>query len=286
MKSEFARTQLRQCLGAGVSTVVASVFDPLSARIANRLGYRTGILAGSVASLSVLGAPDLVLLTLSELVEQARRICRAEPGFPLIVDADHGYGNALNVRRTVADLEAAGVAGITIEDTALPSDGRSTGQSRLISMEAGMGKIAAALDARLDDETVIMARTSAVAFAGAQEAARRCREYARLGADAIFLSGVGSREDIEVVTREVDVPIVLGGLPRGFEVPGDLPVRLVLGGHGPFRKAMLALHAAMLEEARQHGVGNHEWNVEGAEGLLKELTLEEKYGIWRESYLR
>ena len=97
----------------------ASVFDPLSMRAAEDLGYEAAMFAGSIASLAVLGAPDLVVLTLTEFVEQARRICRAG-AVPLMVDADHGYGNALNARRTVEELEAAGVAALTIEDTVLP----------------------------------------------------------------------------------------------------------------------------------------------------------------------
>ncbi|HET7594321.1 MAG TPA: isocitrate lyase/phosphoenolpyruvate mutase family protein, partial [Stellaceae bacterium] len=98
----------------------ASVFDAISARIAEDLGFEAGMFAGSVASLAVLGAPDLIVLTLSEFAGQAYRICRAG-NLALLVDADHGYGNALNVMRTVQELETAGVAALTIEDTALPA---------------------------------------------------------------------------------------------------------------------------------------------------------------------
>src|ERR671939_283803 len=98
----------------------ASVFDPLSARIAQDLGFEVGMFAGSTASLTVLGAPDLILITLSEFAGQAYRINRAFD-LPLLVDADHGYGNALNVMRTVQELETAGVAALTIEDTLLHS---------------------------------------------------------------------------------------------------------------------------------------------------------------------
>src|SRR5687767_14616787 len=98
----------------------ASVFDPTSARIAEDLGFELGMFAGSIASLTVLGAPDLIVLTLSEFAQQALRINRAG-NLPLLVDADHGYGNALNVKRTVEELETAGVAALTIEDTLLPT---------------------------------------------------------------------------------------------------------------------------------------------------------------------
>ena len=126
-----------------------SVFDPISARIAEDLGFEAGIFAGSVASLAVLGAPDLIVLTLSEFAQQAHRINRAG-NLPLLVDADHGYGNALNVRRTVEELETAGVAALTIEDTDLPQPFGTVGSTRLLPMEEGVGKVQAGLSGRQD----------------------------------------------------------------------------------------------------------------------------------------
>ncbi|MGL4560621.1 MAG: isocitrate lyase/PEP mutase family protein, partial [Afipia sp.] len=125
-----------------------SVYDPISARIAEDVGFELGLLGGSAASLTILGDPDLLLITLSELAEQVRRICRAG-NIPVLVDADHGYGNALNVRRTVQELEAAGAAGLTIEDTLLP---QAYGQAKpqVISIDEGIGKMKAALDGRSD----------------------------------------------------------------------------------------------------------------------------------------
>src|SRR5258708_6602610 len=111
----------------------ASVFDAVSARIAEDLGFEIGMFAGSVASLAVLGAPDLIVVTLTEFAEQAYRICRAG-NLPLLVDADHGYGNALNVMRTVQELEAAGVAALTIEDTALPAGFGPPHKPRLLAV--------------------------------------------------------------------------------------------------------------------------------------------------------
>src|ERR1700748_3427765 len=126
-----------QCIHPG------SVYDPISARIAEELGFEVGMFAGSIASFTVLGAPDLIVLTLTEFAQQAYRINRAGK-LPLLVDADHGYGNALNVMRTVQELETAGVAGIMIEDTVLP---RTFGEKKpsLISLEEGVGKMRAAL---------------------------------------------------------------------------------------------------------------------------------------------
>ncbi|NVL31681.1 oxaloacetate decarboxylase, partial [Pseudomonas syringae pv. actinidiae] len=160
----------------------ASVFDPMSARIAADLGFEVGILGGSVASLQVLAAPDFALITLSEFVEQATRIGRVAQ-LPVIADADHGYGNALNVMRTVVELERAGISALTIEDTLLPAQfGRKS--TDLISTAEGVGKIRAALEARVDPEMSIFARTNA-AIIPVQEAISRVQQYQAAGADGI-----------------------------------------------------------------------------------------------------
>jgi oxaloacetate decarboxylase len=114
------RQRFRAILAGPACIHPGSVHDAISARIAQDLGFELGMFAGSVASLAVLGAPDIAVLTLTEFAEQARRIGRGAPALPLLVDADHGYGNALNAARTVQELETAGVAALTIEDTALP----------------------------------------------------------------------------------------------------------------------------------------------------------------------
>ncbi len=142
MNASARRARFRAILAGPGCVHPASVHDPVSARIATDLGFETALFAGSIASLAVLGAPDIVVLTLTEFAEQARRICRAGAP-PLLVDADHGYGNALNAMRTAQELEAAGVAALTIEDTALPRDFGS-GKTRLLSLEEGLGKVRAA----------------------------------------------------------------------------------------------------------------------------------------------
>src|SRR6201996_4885362 len=140
------RERYRAAIGGSECLHPGSVFDPISARIAEDLGFEIGMFAGSIASFTVLGAPDLIVLTLTEFAQQALRINRAGK-LPLMVDADHGYGNALNVMRTIQELETAGVAGIMIEDTVLP---RTFGEKKptVISLEEGVGKMRAALAAR------------------------------------------------------------------------------------------------------------------------------------------
>src|SRR5579871_2387860 len=158
------RERLRAIVAGGRCIHPGSVHDPISARIAEDLGFEAMMFAGSVASLAVLGAPDIVVLTLTEFADQAYRINRAGK-LPLLVDADHGYGNALNVKRTIEELETAGCAGITIEDTLLPTpfgDGKTT----FISVEEGVGKMKAALAGRQDPGLVIAGRTGAVPVLG------------------------------------------------------------------------------------------------------------------------
>src|SRR5262245_16002800 len=143
------RKKYRAVLEGAACVHPGSVYDALSARIAEDIGFEIGMFAGSTGSLSVLGAPDIIVLTLTEFAAQAYRINRAG-NLPLMVDADHGYGNALNVKRTVEELETAGVAGLTIEDTRLPAPFGSGGKAELISIEEGVGKMRAALAGRQD----------------------------------------------------------------------------------------------------------------------------------------
>ena len=132
------RQKLRELLKGDSCIYPGSVYDPISARVAEDLGFESGMFAGSIASLTVLGAPDLIVLTLSELADQCHRICRAGE-LPLIVDADHGYGNALNVKRTVEELETAGIACLTIEDTLLPKPFGSK-STEFLSLERGRSR--------------------------------------------------------------------------------------------------------------------------------------------------
>ena len=197
------RRNFRELLATPACVETASVFDPMSARIAADLGFEVGILGGSVASLQVLAAPDFALITLSEFVEQATRIGRVAQ-LPFIADADHGYGNALNVMRTVEELERAGVAALTIEDTLLPAQfGRKS--TDLISIEEGIGKVRAALEARVDPELSIIARTNAGVLP-TEAVIERTLAYQKAGADGICMVGVSDFEHLEKIgqTRRHD----------------------------------------------------------------------------------
>src|ERR1700724_740153 len=206
------REALRLILTGSICIRPGSVYDAISIRIAEDLGFELGMFGGSVAALAVLGDPDIALVTLTELAEQMRRMSRAST-LPVLVDADHGYGNALNVCRTVEELETAGAAGLTIEDTLLP---QAYGQvkTQLISLDEGVGKMKAALDGRGDPSLVIMARTGAVSVSGLGDAIGRVRAYEAAGVDALFFTGVKTRAELEAVAAATTLPIVLGGVPE------------------------------------------------------------------------
>jgi carboxyvinyl-carboxyphosphonate phosphorylmutase len=279
------REGLRALLAGDRCVHPGSVFDPISARIAEDLGFEVGMFAGSVASMTVLGAPDLIVLTLSEFAEQATRICRAGT-LPLLVDADHGYGNALNVKRTVEELEAAGVAALSIEDTELPQPFGALGETRLVSVEEGVGKMRAALEGRRDPKLVVAGRTSAVAVTGVEDAVLRAKAYEAAGVDAIFLVGVRTRDQLDAVSAAVTLPIILGG--AGPEVM-DLDylsgrgVRICLQGHQPFMAAVQAVHDTL--KALRDGTPPAEIENLASAELMKQVTRDGDYRRWTKDFL-
>jgi carboxyvinyl-carboxyphosphonate phosphorylmutase len=175
-----------------------------------------------------------------------RRMSRAAT-LPVLVDADHGYGNALNVRRTVQELEAAGAAGLTIEDTLLP---QAFGQAKtqLISLDEGVGKMKAALDGRSDSTLVIIGRTGAISISGLDDTIARAKAYEATGADALFFTGIRSRSELEAISAATRLPIVLGGAPEDMTTPDYLAaqrVRIALQGHAPFAAATQAVYETL-----------------------------------------
>jgi oxaloacetate decarboxylase len=246
MTFRLRREKLRSILAGPSCIRPGSVYDAISIRIAEDLGFEVGMFGGSIASLAVLGDPDIALITLTELAEQMRRMSRAG-SLPVLVDADHGYGNALNVRRTVAELEVAGAAGLTIEDTLLP---QAFGEARtqLISLDEGVGKMKAALDGRSDPSLVIMGRTGAASVTSLGDAIERARAYEATGVDALFFTGIRSRAELEAISAATSLPIVLGGAPEELNDLGllaSLRVRIALQGHAPIAAATQAVYATL-----------------------------------------
>lgn len=274
------RAQFRALLASTSCYHTASVFDPMAARIAADLGFEVGILGGSVASLQVLAAPDFALITLSEFVEQATRIGRVSR-LPVIADADHGYGNALNVMRTVVELERAGVAALTIEDTLLPAQfGRKS--TDLISVAEGVGKIRAALEARVDPDLAIIARTHAGVL-DLDEVIRRTLAYQAAGADAICIVGVEDFTHLEQIAAAVSIPLMLVtyGNPklRDNARLAKLGVRIVVNGHAAYFAAIKATYDCLRE---QRGAQSSDL---GATELTHRYTQPEDYIVWAEEFM-
>ncbi|MFL5253773.1 MAG: oxaloacetate decarboxylase [Rhodopila sp.] len=261
-----------------------SVHDAISARIAEELGFEIGMFAGSIASFAVLGAPDLIVLTLTEFAAQAYRINRAGK-LPLMVDADHGYGNALNVMRTVQELETAGVAALMIEDTLLP---RAFGEAKpsLISIEEGIGKMRAALAAREDKSLTIIGRTSAPSITGLADGIKRLKAYEATGVDALFIAGGLTREQLDAIAAEVKVPLMLGGVPEALLDKAYLAsrgVRVALQGHQPFSAAVKAIYDTM--KALRDGTKPAALTGIASRDLMAHVTREGDYKTWTEKFL-
>ncbi|HUH85420.1 MAG TPA: isocitrate lyase/phosphoenolpyruvate mutase family protein [Stellaceae bacterium] len=262
-----------------------SVFDPISARIAEDVGFEIGMFAGSMASLAVLGAPDIILLTLSEFAGQAYRINRAG-NLPLLVDADHGYGNAMNVMRTVDELETAGVAALTIEDTELPAAFASTAP-RLVSIEEGVGKMRAALAARHDPELVIVGRTAAPSLTSIEDAIARAKAYAATGVDALFFVGVRKRAELDAIAAAVTLPIIIGGGGPELDDKDYLAargVRVALQGHQPIMAAVEAVHATL--KALRDGAKPASLPGVASAERMRQVTRDDTYKRWADEFLR
>src|SRR5471032_2570049 len=201
------RKRFRAVLTGARCVHPGSVYDAISARIAEDLGFELGMFAGSVASMAVLGAPDLIVLTLSEFAGQAYRINRAG-NLPLMVDADHGYGNALSVKRTVEELETAGIGGMSIEDTELPNPFGTT-KPRLVSIAEGVSKMQAALAGRQDPALCIAGRTSAIQITGLDDAIARGNAYEAAGVEALFFVGIRTRAELDAISAATKLPIII-----------------------------------------------------------------------------
>ena len=285
MPASTPRQRFRQYLSGNRIGYPISVFDPVSARISQYLGVELGILGGSIASAAVLAAPDLIVLTLSELADQVRRIMRAAD-VSLLVDADHGYGNALNAMRTVEELESAGASALSIEDTALPSVfGKS--EPELISIEEMVGKLRGAVSARRDPALAIIARTGALQYGSTSEAVQRAEAYTGTGVDALMVVGATERQQIEAIRASTDLPMVLGSTSNELGDDAFLlanGVRIVVRGHQPFFVAMKALHDAI--KHLQDGGSPSDLRERVAQRDLQDSVFRSsEYSRWQRDYL-
>jgi 2-methylisocitrate lyase-like PEP mutase family enzyme len=196
------------------TVLMPGVYDAITARIAARLGFDIVFISGYSVSAARLGEPDFGFLTESEMADAARSVTRVSDA-PVIVDADTGYGNAVNVMRTVADFQDAGAAGVFLEDQVWPKKCGHFQGKQVIPVAEHAAKIKAAADARGERDLFIVARTDARQPLGVDEAIARCLAYKEAGADALFVEAPQSVDELEQIARELPPPLVANMIERG-----------------------------------------------------------------------
>jgi 2-methylisocitrate lyase-like PEP mutase family enzyme len=190
------------------------VYDALGAKLVERAGFPLTFISGYSVAATQLGLPDFGYLTQTEMVATAKRVC-ASVKIPIIIDADTGYGNALNVIRTVNELIDAGAAGMFLEDQVWPKRCGHMKGKRVIPVEEHVQKIRAAVDARKSRDFFLVARTDARQVNGLEDAISRCKKYKEAGADALFIEAPGSVEELKVLAKELPPPLVANMLEGG-----------------------------------------------------------------------
>jgi 2-methylisocitrate lyase-like PEP mutase family enzyme len=206
--------QIREHIRTGKTLVMPGVYDALSARLATRAGFDVIFISGYSVAATALGEPDFGLLTQTEVTTAARAVCRSTP-LPVIVDADTGYGNAVNVVRTARELAEAGAAGMFLEDQVWPKRCGHMRGKRVIPLEEQLAKLRAAVDVRASHDLFIVARTDARAAVDLDEAIRRGRAFHEAGADAVFIEAPQSVEEMQAVATAVPGPLVANMVEDG-----------------------------------------------------------------------
>ena len=274
-------SKLRQALNSGDMVVAPFVLNALHAKIAESVGFQAVYMTGA-GTAAERGFPDVGLLTMTEMVANAKYIANAID-IPVICDADTGYGNPLNVQRTVREYEAAGVAGIHLEDQLFPKKCGFFEGKQVILVGEAVQKIHAALDARTDPDFVIIARCDAYAVTGWEDTIERCNAYIEAGADLVFVDGIKSEADIQNYARD------MAGLPRMYN--GDLMNTKDMDALG--YKLMICGSTIWLiyqqvkesfEELKATGAVDPKrfatrWDVAALLGLDEIYELERKYGV-------
>lgn len=248
--------KLREAWAAG-TLAIPGAFNPLCAKLAERVGFRAVYLSGGALSAGN-GVPDIGLLTLTEFVQAAQLTAQAT-SLPLLCDADTGFGEALNVERSVRMFEAAGVAGIHLEDQEFPKRcGHLSGKS-VVPAEVMVSKVRAAVAAKRDKDFVIIARTDAKGVNGFDDAVRRAKMYLDAGADAIFPEAMETRDEFERFAKAVPNAVLLANMTEFGKSPlldvqtlGEIGYRLVLFPLTAFRSAMKAAEDT-LRDLFEHG---------------------------------
>ena len=221
------RAALARRIRARSLTIAPGVFDMISAKVADRAGFDALYMTGYGIAASHMGLPDAGLVSYSDMLGRAARICEAVRT-PLIADADTGFGGLLNVRHTVRGYEAAGVAAIQIEDQEFPKKcGHAPGR-RVVPLDDMLRKVEVAVEARDSDDFLIIARTDSRSSLGLDEAIRRGQGFAKAGADVVFIEAPESEDEFERIGREVDAPLLANMVEGGFSpvLPAETLARL------------------------------------------------------------
>ena len=281
------REQFRSVLARPTCTLAANIFDPLSASIAHMLEYEVCVLSGSVGKVANLGVPDGVLSNMSDVVDHCRRITRIAD-VSLMVDAEDGFGNAVNVARTVREMEAAGVSAIEIEDNFVPKE-FNVQNPGLISKEEQVGKLQAAVAARTDLTTVIVARSAALGLTPLDEALDRIQAYSQTGAEALMLTGSRSRDQLEAVHRVTTLPICVLSPPA--DIRNDTAflaatgVKILMLGNPTFSVTVKAIFDS-LEHLKEGGSLEELGDRQATPELLRSVNRTDEFLQWQEQDLR
>ena len=274
-------TKLRQMLNSDQLIVAPFVLNALHAKIAESVGFQAVYMTGA-GTAAERGFPDVGLLTMTEMVANAKFIAGAVD-IPVVCDADTGYGNPLNVRRTMREYEAAGVAGIHIEDQLFPKKCGFFEGKQIISQEEAVQKIRAALDARTDPDFVIIARCDAYAVTGWEDTVKRCRAYVEAGADLVFVDGIKSVEDIHTYATDLaDLPRMYNGDLMHTRDVANLGYQLMICGstiwlvYKQVKESFEELMETGRVDPERYGT---RWEVAGLLGLDQVYELEKKYGV-------
>ena len=277
----------RALLAKPAVTLAANIFDPLSARIAQIVGYDLLVLSGSVGKASNLAAPDIVISTLPDVQDHIRRITR-NTDIPIMVDAEDGFGNAVNVWRCVRELEAAGVSGVEIEDNVVP---RQFGIENpgLNPVATQVGKLQAAVAARTDPTTVIIARTATWGV-DRDHAVERIKAYAATGAEAFMLTGVKSKADIEATHKAApELPITVLAPPPGVRDDArfcsDANLKIIMLGNPTYLVAVKAIHDT-LKFLKDGGDAALLKGQQADPDLARTITRTDEFEKWQKAFLK
>jgi len=281
------RDRFREVLARPDCTLAANIFDPLSARIAHMLGYEVCFLSGSVGKVANLGVPDIVLYNSSDSVDHCRRIMRMAD-VSLMLDGEEGFGNAVNTMRTIKELESVGVSAIEIEDNIARTQfvGEDPG---LFSKAEQVGKLEAAVAARIDPGTVIVARTSVLTHCPMDEALDRISAYSQTGVEAVRLTGLKTREQLEAIHQATPLPLTVLSPPDDMrndpEFMAANGVRIVMAGNPAYGMAVKAVYDCF-KHLKDGGDVADLASSEAPAALLREVNRTDEFIQMQEKYMR